>query len=76
MNQKDDIELRRAALLKAARSAIRLRHSIAADEELNARLPEVERRFNALIQAGDLPSVAELLREQNLLGTATIIEEA
>lgn len=76
MNQKDDIELRRAALLKAARSAIRLRHSIAADEELNERLPEVERRFNALVQAGDLPSVAELLREQKLLFIADTIEEA
>lgn len=67
MNQKDDIELRRSALLKAARSAVRLRHALAADAELNEVLPELERRFNALVLTGELPSVAGLLREANAL---------
>jgi hypothetical protein len=62
---KDSIEMRRAALLKAARSAIRLRHSLAADEELNAVLPALQLRFDAAVQAGELPEVAALLRESN-----------
>jgi hypothetical protein len=60
---KDDIELRRAALLKAARSMVRLRHSLAADAELNDVLPRVERVFDAQVAAGELPSVAGLLTE-------------
>ena len=67
MNQKDDIELRRAALLKAARSAVRLRHSLAADAELNERLPELERAFNTAVSNGDLPDVARMLREGGVL---------
>lgn len=67
---KDDIALRRAALLKAARSAIRLKHSLAADAELNEALPELERRFNAAVQRGQLPEVAALLRESGALHDA------
>lgn len=70
MDQKDDIALRRAALMKAARSAVRLRHSIAADEELNTILPELERTFNAAVQRGLVPEVAALLREANALHDA------
>lgn len=65
--QKDDIALRRAAMLKAARSAVRLRHSLAADEELNEVLPRLEREFNAAVQQGILPSPAEMLRENGVL---------
>lgn len=70
MYQKDDIELRRAALLKAARSAVRLRHSIAADAELNNILPELERVYNAAIARGELPEVAESLRNMGVLHDA------
>lgn len=59
----DDIALRKAALLKAARSMVRLRHSIAADEELNDVLPAVERAFDKAVQTGELPEVALLLTE-------------
>lgn len=67
---KDDIALRKAALMKAARSAVRLKHSLAADAELNALLPELERRFDAQVQNGYLPSVAESLRESRALHDA------
>lgn len=67
MNQKDDIALRRAAMLKAARSAVRLKHSLAADAELNERLPELERAFDAAVKNGRLPDVARMLREGGLL---------
>lgn len=67
---KDDIELRRAALLKAARSAIRLKHSIAADAELNSALPALQLRFDNLVQRGTLPEVAALLRDGGVLHDA------
>lgn len=70
MKTKDDIELRRDALMKTARSAIRLRHSLAADEELNTVLPELERAFNARVQRQELPEVAGLLREYGVLHDA------
>jgi hypothetical protein len=63
MAQKDDIAMRRASLLKAARSVVRLRHSIEADEELNEVLPAVERAFDAAVQSGYLPQPAALLKE-------------
>ena len=70
MDQKDDIALRRAALMKAARSAIRLRHSLAADAELNEVIPQLERDFNAAIQRGYVPEVAVMLRDANALHDA------
>jgi hypothetical protein len=42
---------------------VRLRHSLAADAELNDVLPRVERVFDAQVAAGELPSVAGLLTE-------------
>jgi hypothetical protein len=67
---KDDIELRRAALLKAARSAVRLKHSLAADAELNELLPRVETAFMQAVQRGELPEVAGLLRDAGALHDA------
>lgn len=64
---KDDIDLRKAALFKAARSAIRLKHSLAADAELNDLLPQLERAFNSAVSRGTLPNVALMLREANAL---------
>ena len=70
MTPKDDIALRRAAMLKAARSAVRLRHSLAADAELNEVLPELERKFDASVKNGTLPDVARMLREGGVLHDA------
>lgn len=67
MHQKDDIELGLAAVLKAARSAVRLRHSLAADAELNEVIPLLEREYNASVARGILPAPAEMLREFNVL---------
>ena len=52
MIQKDEVELKRAQVLKTARSAIRLKHSLAADAEINEVLPEIEDRFNRAVAAG------------------------
>lgn len=52
MKQKDPIELELASVLKTARTSIRLRHSLAADAEINERLPEIELAFIAAVQKG------------------------
>jgi len=59
-----DIELQRAQLLKALRTNIRLRHSLAADQELNEKLPTFEAAFDKAVQSGkvyelDIRSVLE-----------------
>lgn len=42
LKQKDMLELEIAAAMKAMRTAIRLRHSLEADEEINRVLPELK----------------------------------
>ncbi len=42
MKQKDQIEMAVSDALKAARTSIRLKHSLAADAEINEVLPEIE----------------------------------
>jgi hypothetical protein len=64
MRRLGDIELQRAQMLKALRSAIRLKHALRADEELNEKLPTFEAEFDRAIQAGktfelDIRSVLE-----------------
>jgi hypothetical protein len=48
---------------KIVRNAIRLKHSIEADNELNIVMPMVEARLNALAQQGLIPtmSITEVL---------------
>lgn len=59
--RKDQVEQARANLIKVMRSAIRLRHSIAADEELNLKLPAAEKVFNAQVLRGELPDPVDVL---------------
>jgi hypothetical protein len=49
---KDNVEVELAAVVKAARTNIRLKHSIAADREINEVLPEIEKDFYAAVQRG------------------------
>lgn len=49
---KTDLEQAIANHRKVARMAIRLKHSIAADEELNRVMPVLERRLAEQLQAG------------------------
>ena len=66
MAHKDAVELRKAALLKIARTLIRVKHAVAADEELNEVLPKLEKQFNAAVSSGLLPSVADILSSNGL----------
>ena len=42
-------------MLKTVRTAIRLKHSLAADRELNEALPRAEKAFNEAVMKGELP---------------------
>lgn len=50
--QKTELELRKSQLLKAVRVMVRLKHSMAADEELNELLPRIEAQFEKAINSG------------------------
>lgn len=66
MIHKDKVDLARANMLKTIRTAIRLKHSIAADEELNEMLPMAEARFNASVNRGQLPAPLDIKRALGL----------
>lgn len=52
MKSLTDIEIERAAALKAYRTAIRLKYALMADREIARTLPEVEERINTAIALG------------------------
>lgn len=52
MNQKTEVEIDKAALLKAARFTIRLKHSLAADAEIAKVLPQLEKQIDAALATG------------------------
>ena len=52
MRRKDKTEQARAELLKSVRTAIRLKHALAADRELNEVLPKAEALFEARVAEG------------------------
>lgn len=64
MNKKTDIERERLKTAKAVRTAIRLKHSMNADDEINEKLPDVLVAFDSAIASGkrfelDIKSVVE-----------------
>ena len=63
---RDKVDQARANMLKTIRAAIRLKHSIAADEELNEVLPEAEKKFNALVQRRQLPAPLDVKKALGL----------
>jgi hypothetical protein len=65
MTQKDEVAQAKANMFKVIRTAVRLRHSIAADEELNEVLSRAEQVFDTSIQNGELPDPFEFLDALN-----------
>ena len=53
--KKTPIEQAKVDALKMGRSIIRLKHSIAADQELNDKLPLLEKAFDDAVAGGELP---------------------
>lgn len=58
MRRKTPVEIRRAAITKTTRTLVRLKHSLAADEELNKRLPDTLREYDESLARGELKNVA------------------
>lgn len=54
MRKKTPAEMKRAAVAKSTRTLIRLKHSLAADEEINAVLPDTLDEFEESLAKGDL----------------------
>ena len=52
MPRKDDTEIAKAAARKAWRTAIRLKHSLRADDEIARTLPDLEDAMDDAIAAG------------------------
>jgi hypothetical protein len=54
------IEQQLANRLKVLRTAIRLKHSIAADEEINAAIDEEKKKFFKSVQQAKLPASVDV----------------
>ena len=54
MKKKTPAELEKAKIAKATRSLIRLKHSLAADEEINAVLPDTLDEFDEALARGQV----------------------
>lgn len=54
MRKKTKAELERAKIAKVARTLIRLKHSLAADEELNEILPDKLEEFDQGVLGGEI----------------------
>jgi hypothetical protein len=54
MNRKSEAEMNRAAITKITRTMVRLKHSLAADEEINRLLPDRIDEFDAALARGEL----------------------
>ncbi len=61
MSRRTDIEQARANALKVVRTAVRLRHSIEADNELNRKIDEAGRAFDAAVARKELPDPLTIL---------------
>lgn len=57
MIKKSEIEMERARTIKVTKALLRLKHSLAADVEINDVLPERLIEFDKAIQSGQLLSL-------------------
>jgi hypothetical protein len=61
MKKKTPAELRRAQIIKTARTLVRLKHSLAADEEINEVLPDTLEAFDNALNSGKLLAIESAL---------------
>jgi hypothetical protein len=54
LKKKTPAEMERARITKTARTWVRLKHSLAADEELNSILPDTLAEFDEALARGEL----------------------
>lgn len=58
--KREEADQARVNMLKVIRASIRLRHSIAADTEINEVLPQAEAEFNERVLSGELPDPLDI----------------
>lgn len=63
MRKKTPAEMRRAATAKTTRTLIRLKHSLAADEEINAVLPDTLDELEDALQRGEVKTAQARIDE-------------
>ena len=72
MRKKSPTEMEKLKVAKAARTIIRLKHSLAADEEINAVLPDTLAEFEDALSRGELKTLkaglADVLGGDDALG--------
>lgn len=69
LKKKSPAEMQRAKIAKTARTLIRLKHSLAADEEINTFLPDTLDEFDAALARGEKRRAIEAGLDE-LLGNA------
>lgn len=60
--QKKNADRARANMLKVVRAAVRLKHSINADNELFEILPKAEANFDNLVLRGQIPEPLDVVK--------------
>lgn len=63
MRKRTPEEMERAKVMKTTRTVIRLKHSLKADEEINAILPDTLDEFEDKIARGELTEVTTKLED-------------
>lgn len=63
MPKKTETEMERLRVRKIATTLIRLKHSLAADEEINRVLPDTLDEFDAALAAGELKALTANLND-------------
>ena len=74
MRQRTEIEMEAFLLLTVTRAAIRMKHKLAAERELNTVLPAVEAAFNRAVHEGALPdAITAPASPRKLTGMARLL---
>lgn len=68
MKKKTPEELERAKIIKTARTLIRLKHSLVADEEINNVIPDAVEQFDNALMSGEVLTLKA--------GLADVLDEA
>lgn len=58
MQRKTPAEMQRHKIVKTTRALVRLKHSLAADEELNTLLPDTLEEFDEALARGQLKGLS------------------
>ena len=72
MNKKSPSELEEYKITKTLRTVIRLKHSLAADEEINDLIPDTVHSFREALTRGELLQIGPVL--EGIINGATDTE--